>query len=57
LKQGKEEGLKQGKKEMARNMLKERLDINLIAKISGLTIEEIKSLTKSSSIDKYKGNN
>jgi len=53
LKQGKEEGLKQGKeegkkekaKEMARNMLKERLDINLIAKISGLTIEEIKTLT------------
>ena len=52
LKQGKEEGLKQGKeegkkekaKEMARNMLKERLDINLIAKISGLTIEEIKEL-------------
>ena len=43
-------------KEMARNMLKERLDINLIAKISGLTIEEIKSLTKSSNIDKYKGN-
>ena len=32
-------------KEMARNMLKERLDIDLIAKISGLTIEEIKSLT------------
>ena len=44
LKQGKEEGLKQGEinkaKEMARNMLKEGLDMNLIAKISGLTIEE-----------------
>ena len=48
LKQGKEEGLKQGEmnkaKEMARNMLKEGLDINLIAKISGLTIEKIKEL-------------
>jgi predicted transposase YdaD len=30
---------------MARNMLKEGLNINLISKISGLTIEEIKKLT------------
>ena len=42
--QGKEEGLKQGKEEMAKNMLKEGFDINLIAKISGLTIEEINNL-------------
>ena len=46
LKQGKEEGLKQGKEEMARNMLKDNVDINIISKYTGLTIEEIKSLTK-----------
>ena len=42
----KEEGIKQGKEEMARNMLKDNVDINTISKYSGLTIEEIKSLTK-----------
>ena len=50
LKQGKEEGLKQGEmnkaKEMARNMLKKGFDITVISEISGLTIEEIESLTK-----------
>jgi hypothetical protein len=30
---------------MAKNILKEGLDITLIAKISGLTIDEIKVLT------------
>ena len=29
---------------MAKNMLKEGLDINLISKISGLSIEEIQNL-------------
>jgi hypothetical protein len=29
---------------MARNMLKEGFDVNLISKISGLSIEEIKNL-------------
>ena len=33
-------------KEMARNMLKDKVDINTISKYTGLTIEEIKSLTK-----------
>ena len=50
LKQGKEEGLKQGKeegkKEMARNMLKDNVNINTISKYTGLTIEEIQELTK-----------
>ena len=46
IKQGEIKGLKQGKEEMAKNMLKEGLDMNLIAKISGLTIEEIQELSK-----------
>ena len=33
-------------KEMARNMLNKGFDIKLVSEISGLTIEEIKSLTK-----------
>jgi predicted transposase/invertase (TIGR01784 family) len=45
LKQGKEEGLKQGKEEMARILLQSGVDINIISQSSGLTIEEIKSLT------------
>ena len=44
IKQGEKIGVKKGKQEMARNMLKEGLDINLIAKISGLTIDEIQEL-------------
>ena len=32
-------------KEMARNMLKEGLEINLVSKISGLSIKEIQGLT------------
>ena len=43
---GLKQGLKQGKEEMARNMLKDNVDINTISKYSGLTIKEIKSLTK-----------
>ena len=50
LKQGKEEGLKQGAmnkaKEMAKILLQSGVDINIISQSSGLTIEEIKSLTK-----------
>ena len=42
----KEEGIKQGKEEIARNMLKKGLDISLVSEISGLTIEEIQELTK-----------
>ena len=48
LKQGKEEGLregeKKGKEEMARNMLKDNVDVNTISKYTGLTIEEINNL-------------
>ena len=46
LKQGKEEGKQEKAKEMARNMLKKGFDITVISEISGLTIEEIESLTK-----------
>jgi len=49
LKQGKKQGLKQGieqgvkntKEETAKNMLKEKLDINLISKCTGLTVKKI----------------
>ena len=55
-KEGREEGLKEGEKkglkkglkeksiEIAKNMLKKGLDINLISELSGLTIEEINEL-------------
>ena len=43
-KKGREEGLKVGKIEIAKNMLKEGLDVNLISKLSGLTIEEVEKL-------------
>ena len=45
---GREEGIKVGSKNekisLARNMLKEGLDIKLISRLSGLSIEEIKNL-------------
>ena len=43
-KTAKEEGLKEGKIEMAKKMLKEGLDLNLISKLSDLSVEEIKNL-------------
>ena len=46
--QGKEEGISQGKieskKEIAKNLLKNRVDISIIASSTGLTEEEINSL-------------
>ena len=33
-------------KEMARNMLKDNVDITMISRYTGLTIEEIQKLTK-----------
>jgi len=43
-----EEGIEKGKKqnqiEMARNMLKEKMDVSLISKITGLSKKEIKKL-------------
>ena len=44
LKEGLKEGEKKGKIEMARNMLKDNVDINIISKYSGLSIEEINKL-------------
>jgi len=46
LKEGKEEGEKNKSIEIAKNMLKEGLDVNLISKLSGLTVEEIENLDK-----------
>ena len=43
-KKGKEKGLKEGKIEIARNMLKDNVDINVISKYSGLSIDEINKL-------------
>ena len=44
--EGKEEGLKEKSIEIAKNMLKKGLDVNLISELSGLTIEEINKLKK-----------
>ena len=48
IKKAKEEGIKEGIKEnkilTAKNMKKENIDINIISKITGLSIEEIKNL-------------
>ena len=46
IEKGKEEGLKEGKIEIAKNMLKDNVDINVISKYSGLSIEEIELLKK-----------
>lgn len=40
----KEEGIKQEKIEIAKNMLAEKIEINLISKITGLTKEEVEEL-------------
>lgn len=42
--EGIEEGRKAAKKEDAKKMLAENIDINLIIKITGLTKEEIENL-------------
>ena len=48
LAEGKKEGIKEGKKEEkisnAKKMKEENIDINIISKITGLSIEEISSL-------------
>ena len=43
-KKGRDEGLKQGKLSVAKNMKQEGLDIALIAKVTGLSVEEISKL-------------
>ena len=45
-KKGLDKGLKEGKIEMVRNMLKDNVDINIISKYSGLSIDEIKNIEK-----------
>ena len=42
--QGRKEGIKEAIKEMAKKMLAEKMDIDVIIKITGLTKEEIESL-------------
>ena len=42
--EGKKEGIKQNQKETAIKMLKEKMDIKVITRITGLTEEEIKKL-------------
>ena len=43
-KEGIKEGIKEGKKEIAKNMKKEKISIKTIAKVTGLTEDEIKNL-------------
>ena len=44
IKQGIEQGAKEEQKEIARNMLKENIDISIIIKCTNLTKEEIEKL-------------
>ena len=46
LEQGREEGRAVEKLELARNMLTEGLDPAIVAKISGLSVEELQNLTR-----------
>ena len=46
LKEGKLEGLKEKSIEIAKNMLKDNVDINIISKYSGLSVDEINLLKK-----------
>lgn len=46
LKQGKEEGIKQTKKEIAKKLIKTKMPIEEIEKITGLTEAEIKEIKK-----------
>ena len=50
IKKGKEEGLKEGQKiekfEIAKNMLKLHIDVNIISQSTGLTVDEIRELKK-----------
>jgi len=46
LEQGFEQGIEQKQNEIAKNMLKENIDIKFISKVTGLSIEQIKNLNK-----------
>ena len=43
---GKEEGIKENKIEIAKKMLEEKMDFKIISKLTGLTKEEIKNLQR-----------
>lgn len=45
-KEGEEEGIRKGIKKVAKNLLKEKTPIEKIAKITGLSEEELKKLAK-----------
>ena len=44
IKNAEEEGMKQGKIDTAKKLFKEKIDINIISKVTGLTTEEITNL-------------
>ncbi len=44
LEEGKKEGIKEGKKEIALNLLKKGMDTKFISQVTGLTVKEIKQL-------------
>ena len=46
IKQGIEKGIQKSKTEMAKAMLKDKLDISFIAKYTGLTKQELQQLTQ-----------
>ena len=46
LEQGKKEGLEQGQKNIAKNLLNEKVDFNIICKTTGLTEQEVLKLQK-----------
>jgi len=46
--QGIEQGIEQGALEMARKMKKEGIDLLLISKVSGMTLQELEALAISS---------
>ena len=51
LKRGFEQGTKETKRDMIKEMLKQKLDYELISKVSGKSINEIKEIEKSINID------
>ena len=50
VKQGIEQGIQKSKTEMAKAMLKDKLDISFIAKYTGLTKQELQQLTQTTHI-------
>jgi predicted transposase/invertase (TIGR01784 family) len=49
LKKGRAEGLQEGKKEIAKNLLKAHIDLQLISSTTGLSIKEIEKIKKEES--------